>query len=268
MPYLRCRSCCYAAIHSLRCGCAVIAAKKGGLPMLDKSGIESVRITAMDGTLLLEADKEHFSFPKMFVNNMPVNNIIMIKGKGFPEYDADSGVYLIANMKSGDRIRYIGRIKMSLENQLNIQIRDEYGTVMEERRRYFKVKSELKCIISGCERDGTLYEYDVPIRAVIKNVSIGGVFIEGTDPPFRKDDILLLNFKVGNELVGAVVKVLRLQLRADGSFEGYGCEFTNVDKKMEGQLAKLVYDIQLQQRQEQLERDFQRQEAQKRIKGH
>ncbi len=236
--------------------------------MLDKKGIESVRVTAMDGTLLLEADKEHFSFPKMFVQDMPVNNIIMIKGKGFPEYDADSGVYLIANMKNGDRVRYIGRIKMSLENQINIQIRDEYGTIMEERRRFFKVRSDLRCLISGYEREGTLYEYDVPMRSLIKNVSIGGVFLDATDPPFRKDDILLLNFKVGSELVGAVVRVLRLQLRPDGSFEGYGCEFINVDKKMEGLLAKLVYDIQLQQRQEQMEKDFRKQEAQKRVKGY
>lgn len=235
--------------------------------MVDRDSIMSVRITGMDGKFLLEADKERFSFPRVFVNNVPVNNIIMIKGKDMPEFAADSGVYVIANMKNGDRVRYIGRVKMSLDNQLNIQIRDEYGTVMEERRRFFKVRSNLRCIISGHERDGTVYEYDVPVFTVIKNVSIGGVFIEGTDPPYRKDDTLLLNFMVGGELVGAVVRVLRLQLLIDGSLEGYGCEFINVDQKMEGQLAKLVNNIQIEQRQEQIERDFRRQEAEKRVKG-
>ena len=235
--------------------------------MIDRDGIMTIRITGMDGRFVLETDKEHFSFPRMFVNNVPVNNIIMIKGKNMPEFDADSGLYVITNMKNGDRIRYTGRVKMSLENQLNIQIRDEYGTVMEERRKYFKVRSNLRCIISGHERDGTVYEYDAPVFTVIKNVSIGGVFIEGTDPPYRKDDILLLNFMVDNELVGAVVKVLRLQLLIDGSLEGYGCEFTNVDQKMEGKLANLVNGIQREQRQEQLERDDRRREAEKRIKG-
>ena len=230
--------------------------------MIDKDGIMTIRITGMDGKFLLETDKEHFSFPRMFVNNVPVNNIIMIKGKDMPEFDADSGLYVITNMKNGDRIRYVGRVKMSLENQLNIQIRDDYGTVMEERRKYFKVRSNLRCIISGHERDGTVYEYDKPVFTVIKNVSI-----EGTDPPYRKDDILLLNFMVDNELVGAVVKVLRLQLLIDGSLEGYGCEFTNVDQKMEGKLANLVNGIQREQRQEQLERDDRRREAEKRIKG-
>ncbi len=235
--------------------------------MIDKDGIMTIRITGMDGKFLLETDKEHFSFPRMFVNNVPVNNIIMIKGRDMPEFDADTGLYVITNMKNGDRIRYVGRVKMSLENQLNIQIRDEYGTVMEERRKYFKVRSNLRCIISGHERDGTLYEYDAPVFTVIKNVSIGGVFIEGTDPPYRKDDILLLNFMVDNALVGAVVRVLRLQLLIDGTLEGYGCEFTNVDQKMEGQLANLVNAIQREQRQEQLERDDRRREAEKRIKG-
>ncbi|MBP3856694.1 MAG: PilZ domain-containing protein [Ruminiclostridium sp.] len=235
--------------------------------MIDRSGIVKIRITGLDGKLLLETDNEHFSFPKVFVHNMPVNNIIMIKHKDLPEFDADTGVYVIAYMKNGDRIRYMGRVKMSLEKQLNIQIRDEYGTVMEERRKYFKVQSSLRCVISGYERDDTVYEFDTPMLSVIKNVSIGGVFIEGTDPPFRKDDILLLNFKVESEVVGAVVKVLRLQLFNDGTLEGYGCEFANVDKKMEGLLAKLVYNIQLQQRQEKMEKDLRKEEGQKRIKG-
>lgn len=235
--------------------------------MIDRNGIVSIRVTGFDGTLLLETDSDNFSFPRMFVHNMPVNNIIMIKQKDLPQFPADSGLYVIAYMKNGDRIQYVGRVKLSLENQLNIQIRDEYGTVMEERRRYFKVQSSLKCVISGYERDDTLYEFDSPILGKIKNVSIGGVFLEGTDPPFRKDDILLLNFRVEKEIVGAVVKVLRLQLYHDGKLEGYGCEFTNVDKKMEGLLAKLVYDIQLQQRQEKIEKDLRKEEAKKRIKG-
>jgi len=235
--------------------------------MVDRSGIVNIRVTALDGKLLLETDSEHFSFPRVFVHNMPVDNIIMIKKNDLPEFDADSGVYVIAYMKNGDRVKYMGRVKLSLENQLNIQIRDEYGTVMEERRRYFKVRSSLKCVISGYERDDTVYEFDTPMLTTIKNVSIGGVFIEGTDPPFRKDDILLLNFKVENEVVGAVVKVLRLQLYHDGKLEGYGCEFVNVDKRMEGVLAKLVYNLQLQQRQEKIEKALKKEEARKRVKG-
>ena len=240
---------------------------EGGVLMLDTDGIVSVRVTGLDGRLLLQTDSEHFSFPRVFVNNIPVNNIIMIKGRDMIEYPADLGVYVIASMKNGDRIRYMGRVKMSLDNQLNIQIRDDTSTIMEERRRYFKVQSDLRCVISGYERDNMTFELESPVLSKIKNVSIGGVFIEGTDPPFRKDDILLLNFKVDSEIVSAVVKVLRLQLFFDGRLEGYGCEFTNVDKRMEGLLAKLVYNIQLQQRQEKLERDFRREEAQKRIKG-
>lgn len=231
---------------------------EGGMRMLDTTGIVKVRITGLDGRLMLETDSEHFSFPRVFVHDVPVNNIIMIKGKDMPEYDADLGVYVIAYMKNGDRIRYMGRVKMSLDNQLNVQIRDDTSTIMEERRKYFKVKSDLRCVISGYERDGMAFELESPMLATIKNVSIGGVFIEGTDPPFRKDDLLLLNLKVEHEIISTVAKVLRLQLYYDGRLEGYGCEFTNVDKKMEGLLAKLVYNIQLQQRQEKQDKNFRR----------
>ena len=235
--------------------------------MIDKNGIVSIRVTGLDGNLLFESDRDHFSFPKMFINDVAVNNVIMIKQKDLPEFETDSGVYIITYMKNGDRIRYLGRVKLSLENQLNIQIHDEFGTIMEERRKYYKVQSSLKCVISGYERDNTLYEFDGPIVTRIMNVSIGGVFIEGTDPPFRKNDILMLNFRVDNEIVGAIVRVLRLQLLSDGRLEGYGCEFTNVDKRTEDLLAKLVYNIQLQKRQEQIESDLRREEAKKRIKG-
>ena len=235
--------------------------------MLNINRIVKVQVNAMNGQLIVEADSEQLSFPRLFVNDVPVNNIMMIKGKGFPEIDSDVGVYVIAYMKNGDRVQYVGRVKMSLDNQLNVQIRDDYGTLMEERRRFFKVQSDIKCVISGVERDGTLYEYDIPIISRIKNLSIGGVFIEGTDPPFCKDDLLLINFKVTEDVVGAMAKVLRLQLDADGGLLGYGCEFANVDQRQEGLLAKSVYEIQLKQRQLQREKEYKKSEGEKRVKG-
>ena len=235
--------------------------------MLDRNKIVKVQINAMNGELILEADNEHISFPRLFIHDSPVNNIMMVKGQNLPELESDVGVYVIAYMRSGDRVQYVGRIKMSLDNQLNVQIRDDYGTLMEERRKFFKVQSDLKCVISGVEREGTLYEYDIPIISKIKNLSIGGVFIEGTDPPFRKDDLLLVNFKVADDIVGAMARVLRLQLDQNGFLQGYGCEFTNVDQRQEGLLAKFVYEIQLKQRQEERDKEYRRSEAQKRIKG-
>ena len=58
---------------------------EGGMRMLDTTGIVKVRITGLDGRLMLETDSEHFSFPRVFVHDVPVNNIIMIKGKDMPE---------------------------------------------------------------------------------------------------------------------------------------------------------------------------------------
>ena len=88
--------------------------------MLDKEKMIKALVTTMNGKTLFEADKEQFSFPRLFIDDIPVNNVMIVKGSGFPELDYDTGVYVIAYMKNGDRVQYVGRVKMSLENQVNI----------------------------------------------------------------------------------------------------------------------------------------------------
>ncbi len=216
--------------------------------MLDKAKVIKVDITSIDGKALVSADKEQFSFPRLFIDDMPVNNIMIIKGTGFPELDYDLNVYVVAYMKNGDRIKYIGRIKMSLPNQLNVQIRDDYGTVMEERRRYFKVQCDIRCIITAFSREDTVYELDAPVFAVVKNLNIGGVFLEVAGGEFARGDTLFINFKIDNELISVMANILRVQTGDDGKPVGYGCQFENADQRQEALFAKFVYNTQLQER--------------------
>lgn len=235
--------------------------------MLDKEKMIKALVTTMNGKTLLEADKEQFSFPRLFIDDIPVNNVMIVKGSGFPELDYDTGVYVIAYMKNGDRVQYVGRVKMSLENQVNIQIKDDYGTVMEERRRYFKVKADIKCVITGYTRADETLQFQRPIISSIKDLSIGGIFLMKTDQVFSKGDILLISFKVEGELVSVMAEVLRLQTDQEGNLIGYGCRFTNSDQRLEGIFAKFVYNIQLNQRIEKLERENRMKEGLKRVKG-
>lgn len=235
--------------------------------MLDKERIIKMQITAMNGKAIVSADKEQFSFPRLFVDDIPVNNVVMIKGRDFPELEIDSAVYVITFMKNGDRIRYVGKIKMSLENQLNVQIRDDFGTLMEERRRYFKVQSDIKCVISGFSRGDDVYEFEAPVITVIKNLSIGGIFVLSVDQEFIKDDVILVNFKVDSDFISVMAKILRLQYNEQGKLEGYGCQFINTDQRHEGIFAQFVNKIQLQQRQAQMEKDYKYAEGLKRVKG-
>lgn len=236
--------------------------------MLERNKIIKIEITSPAGRKLVVAEKENFSFPRIFMDNMPVANIIIIKGKDLPEFEIDKNVYVITYMKNGDRLRYPAAVKMSLSSQLNVQLRSDYGTLMEERRRYFKVESDIDCHILGfMSGEDEFTEFDTPVEANIKNISIGGVFLFRSEEIFAHGDSLMLNFEVDGEPVNIMAKVLRVQRGHDREIEGYGCQFINADQTQEELFAQLVYNIQLKKRQEQLEREERMKEALKRIKN-
>lgn len=205
--------------------------------------------------MLVLAEKDQLSYPKTFVNDRPADNIIIIKGRDLPLLDLNRSVSVITYMKNGDRIRYVGTIRMSLEHQLNVWLNSDVGTVMPERRRYFKVDTDLTCIVNGYTRGNDEFEYEIPPAAVIRNISIGGIFLMCTTQKFSPEDTLSVNFKTeSGELIRVEAKVLRAQRAADGTIEGYGCQFINTDPALEEQFAKLVYQLQLKKRNEEKRR--------------
>lgn len=235
--------------------------------MLDHEKILKIELTTATGRKLVVAQKDQLSFPRMFIDDIPVDNIIIIKGKDLPEFEIDRSLYVITYMKNGDRIRYAGVIKMSLPNQVNVQIRNEYGTLMAERRRYFKVEANLKAVVTGFMRDEDSYELDDPFACIIRNINIGGIFVAEMRHQFALEDILFIRFSSEVGTVSLMAKIIRVQRNADGEMEGYGCQFVNTEPQQEELLAKLVFGIQLQQRQEQMERDERLAEGLERVMG-
>lgn len=236
--------------------------------MLDRKKIIKIEITSPVGRKLVVAEKDQFSFPRMFIDDIPVNNIIIIKGKDLPVFEIDKNLYVITYMKNGDRIRYAAAVRMSLSDQLNVQLRSDYGTLMEERRRYFKVESDIECTVLGYVRgEEELVEFDEPTAAVIKNISIGGIFLFRSEQTFAIGDSLLVNFRIEGESVDVMARVLRIQRNHDREIEGYGCQFINADPSQEELFAQFVYNVQLRKRIEQMEKDEQMQEAMQRVKG-
>lgn len=233
--------------------------------MVDKSKIYKIEVTSPGGRKLAIAEKDQFSFPRLFVNDMPVNNVIILKGKRFPELEIDKAIYVITYMKNGDRIRYPAAVRMSLCDQLNVQLRSDYGTLMEERRRYFKVESDIECDVLGYIRDDNYVEFAKPMPGVIKNISIGGVYLDCQDVNFSPHDIVNLSFYVEGSPIDIYAEVLRVQ-RVNGTIDGYGCQFQNVDQNQEEIFGHFVYTIQLQKRIEEQEKEEMREEALSRIK--
>ncbi len=233
--------------------------------MFDKSKIYKIEVTSPGGRKLAVAEKDQFSFPRLFVNDMPVNNVIIMKGKRFPELEIDKAIYVVTYMKNGDRIRYPAAVRMSLVDQLNVQLRSDYGTLMEERRRYFKVESDIECQVQGYIRDDNYVEFNKAVDGSIKNISIGGVYLNCEEVTFSPHDILDLSFYVEGNPISIYAEVLRVQ-RVNGTIDGYGCQFQNVDQNQEEVFGHFVYTIQLQKRIEELEKEEMREEALSRIK--
>lgn len=234
--------------------------------MLDKNKIYKIEVTSPGGRKLAVAEKDQFSFPRLYIDDMPVTNVIIMKGRRYPELDRDSAVYVITYMKNGDRIRYPAAVRMSLCDQLNVQLRSDYGTLMEERRRYFKVDSDIDCEVLGYIRDDNYVEFNKPMPGIIKNISIGGVYLDCQDVNFSPHDIVCLSFYVEDNPVDIYAEILRIQ-RVNGTIDGYGCQFQNVDQNQEEIFGHFVYTIQLQKRIEEQEKEEMREEALMRIKG-
>ncbi len=236
--------------------------------MLDRKKIIKIEVTSPAGRKLVVAEKDQFSFPRVFMDDMPVANIIIIKGKDLPEFEIDKNIYVITYMKNGDRLRYPAAVRMSLRDQLNVQLRSDYGTLMEERRRYFKVESDINCVITGfvAKDEEEFTEFENPVEGSIKNISIGGIFLFHSEQKFSPGDVLLISFRIENEFIDVMAKVLRVQRNHEREVEGYGCQFVNTDPNLEELFAQFVYNVQLRKRQEQMERDEQMKEGMLRIK--
>lgn len=236
--------------------------------MLDIKKIIKIELTSPAGRKLVVAEKDDFSFPKVFADDVLTRNIIIIKGRDLPEFEIDKSIYVITYMKNGDRIRYAASVRMSLPDQLNVQLRSDYGTLMEERRKYFKVESDIECSVLGYMRGEDIIDFEMPVPAMIKNISIGGIFLFHSESTiFSPGDILIVNFKIEGEWVNVMAKVLRVQRNHEREIEGYGCQFVNTDPSQEELFAQFVYKVQLKKRIEQMEKDELMKEAMLRVKG-
>ncbi len=214
--------------------------------MFEKDRTLKLDIVTPSGTRILTATGKQFSTPSHInsVTGRP-ENILMIKGRTLPEVEADSLVYIISYMRTGERIRYSGKITLSTELQLNILLDMGSAMKMEERRRYFKVEADISCIITQVT-DAFGKTNDVPSKARIRNLNIGGVFLCVSDVELHKGDVIELSVDLENETRIIAAEVLRVQLNAAGDIMGYGCRFSNITPKIEAVLAKYVYRTQLE----------------------
>lgn len=104
--------------------------------------IVKIEVFGENGALLASVDKG-FVFPRNLDSDE--ESILIIKGRDLPELERGVRVTVIAYSKAGDRIKYLGEISMAHSRQMNVSLQKYRNTqLLEERRRYFKIKVDLK----------------------------------------------------------------------------------------------------------------------------
>jgi len=231
--------------------------------VFDKDKVKKLEVCTVRGKVLLSLDK-NFSFPKSIVKEekqfgrFAADQVIIIKGKNLPVFARGAEISVIAHTKAGDRFSYRGKINVSTEGQLNVSIRQDTSQLLEERRRFYKLNTEIPCMLTSVTRGDRYVALDPPVNSLIGDINIGGVFLNSNEQvEFQKEDhvtVLLTDSTGDTELTS---KVLRVQTTPEGKINGYGCCFLFLNARQEEVIARLIHRIQVDRRVQERDEDDQ-----------
>lgn len=213
-------------------------------------GGKVIKVDVLDenGTLIISAEK-NFVFPKNL--NSDEDSILIIKGKDLPELERNKIVTVIATTKANDRIKHMGAVAVAMERQMNIKILQNGETrVLEERRRYFKLKINEKGRALFYVREEQNVRFDEPVSILVLDINVGGIFMKVDDYEFIEDDLVCVEVDLFEDYpLNAAVRILRVQRDSEGVLKGYGCEFQGLTAAQEDYIGRFIYKVQLEERQ-------------------
>ena len=142
---------------------------------------------------------------------------------------------------------------MSIDKQLNVKLSKSNDTqLLEERRRYFKIKVSEKGRVLFVLRDDETIRFDEPEKIEVQDINIGGVFVT-CEYLFQQEDVLCLEIDLFPDYkLNVMARVLRVQFDQVGDVIGYGCEFQAVTASQEDYIGKYIYMTQSAERQRSL----------------
>ncbi|MCH5195883.1 MAG: PilZ domain-containing protein [Oscillospiraceae bacterium] len=211
-----------------------------------------VEVLNEKGVRILETDK-NFVLPRSMSDE---DSIVMIKGRYLPELDYNQIVSVVTTTKGNDRIKYTGAVTMSIDTQLNIRIlRNNDSQVLQERRRYYKIKVDEAGRILSVLRGEESQTLDLPARIKVLDINVGGVFMTCEQMEFEKQDIITLEVDLAHETLISEAKILRVQHAEDGSILGYGCEFQGLTAAQEDVISRFIIKVQSKLRQQEADKN-------------
>ena len=208
-----------------------------------ESKVIKVEVLDETGKIILTSEKG-FTLPTRV--SADEDAIVKIKGKDLPELDRNTIVSVVTTSKSADRIRYSGAISVSMETQMNIKLlRTGDSQLLQERRRYFKIKVNEGGRALFFVRDEKTIRFDEPIEISIKDINVGGVFFMCSDYEFMVDDLICFDVDLFIDApLNAAARVLRVQRDSEGNLLGYGCEFQGLTASQEDNISRYILKIQ------------------------
>lgn len=221
-------------------------------------GSKVIKVEVLDenGKIIVAAESG-FLVPKNIQSDEDC--IVMIKGRRLPELDRNRIVSVVTTTKGGDRIKFSGAISVSTDTQMNIQVlRSGDSKVLEERRRFFKIKVREKGKAMFYVRDEKTIRFDEPVTVEVLDINVGGVFLvcDPEEVEFVPDDLICLEVFLQKDYpLNAAVRVLRVQRDSEGNICGYGCEFRGLTAAQEDYIGRFIYRVQSEQRQKAAVRD-------------
>lgn len=211
-------------------------------------GGKIIKVDVLDskGKTLVSAEK-NFVIPSDMSGGD--ESIVMIKGKDLPDIEHNRMVTVITTTKGGDRLKYTGVVAVSLETQLNVKIVNTGSNqVLEERRRFYKLKiNETGRALFYIRGEKTI-RYDEPLQIEILDINVGGIFLKIEDE-LMVGDLICIELELLEEYpLNAAARVLRVQRGDDGEIAGYGCEFQGLTASQEDYISRYIYKIQSEMR--------------------
>lgn len=218
-------------------------------------GGKVIKVELLDdkGKLILTAEK-NFVLPKNMDDD---DSIVIFKGKNLPDLERNAIVSIVTTTKANDRIRYTGAVSMSMDTQLNVKILKNNETqVLQERRRYFKIKINEKGRALFYVRGEKTVRYDEPPEISVLDINVGGIFFSCETEEYVEGDLVCVDIDLFIDCpLNTAVKILRVQRNEDGSIKGYGCLFESLTGAQEDYIGRFIMKVQSEQRRKEAAKD-------------
>ena len=215
--------------------------------MISVDKIQKVEVLTPSDIRIISAPAKYFSIPSLKDNKTgQLENVLIIKGRGLPEVETDSIVYVVAYFYTGKRMKFQGRVKISTDLQLNVALKTSQSETLAERRQYYKVQTNIVCVVSGIVRGTERVMLEAPVVGRVTDLNIGGIFLCAPQLTLDKGDIVSVSLNILEKRVDVMAQILRVQKNPAGDITGYGCKFLNVSPQVEEIFAKYVYQAQRQ----------------------